>query len=71
MHLTRHNNERTCAGLDALKPRVIKLRVAGIAALVDPSTAGKATTNSFAGFVRGALRTEIYWIVSEWLAREQ
>ena len=50
MHLTRHGHERTCAGLDALGPCVIKLRVAGISALFDPSTAGSATT-AFAGFL--------------------
>ena len=38
-----------CAGLDAVKPCVLKLRVAGISALAKPSTAGSATTD-FAGF---------------------
>ena len=38
------DHELTCAGLDALEPRVIKSRVAGIAALVEPSTTGITTT---------------------------
>ena len=58
--LTTHEltiRELTFAGLDALEPCVIKLRVAGISALFDPSTAGSATT-AFAGFLdRAALRT--------------
>ena len=36
--------ELTCAGLDALGPRVIKLRVAFIATFVKPSTAASTTT---------------------------
>ena len=38
------DHELTCAGLDALEPRVIKSRVAVIAALLEPSTAGSTTT---------------------------
>ena len=57
MHLTRHGHGRTIAGLDALEPSVIKLRVAGNAALLDPSTAGSAT-GAFAGsLVRATLGT--------------
>ena len=57
MHLTRHGHERTVAGLDALEPSVIKLRVARISTLLDPSAAGSAT-GAFAGsLVRATLRT--------------
>ena len=40
----------TLAGLDALDPSVRKTGVAGIPALVEPSTAAKTTT-AFAGFL--------------------
>ena len=51
------SNELTVAGLDALLPRIIKLVVAGIAAVVEPSTAASATAG-LAGLLDGAaLRT--------------
>ena len=52
--LTTH--ELTFAGLDALVPCVIKLRVAGISAVLEP-TASATATRGFAGFVGGALGT--------------
>lgn len=47
------SNELTVAGLDALLPRVIKLFVAGIAAVVEPSTAASATAG-LTGLLDGA-----------------
>ena len=52
--LTTH--ELTFAGLDALVPCVIKLRVAGISTVLEPTTSASAT-RAFAGFVGGALGT--------------
>ena len=40
----------TCAGIEALEPGVIKLRVTGITTLPRPSTTASATTE-FAGFL--------------------
>ena len=45
--------ELTFASIDALDPRVINVSVAGTTAVLEPSTAGSATTE-FAGFLRGA-----------------
>ena len=42
----------TFAGLDALEPRVIKLRVAGIATLVEPCAAASAAAE-LAGLAKG------------------
>ena len=50
------SRELTSAGLDALGPCVLKLRVAGVAALLEPSTAAEAATH-FANFVSAALGT--------------
>ena len=44
------------AGLDALEPCVIKLRVAGISTVLEP-TASATATRALAGFVGGALGT--------------
>ena len=44
------------AGLNALGPRVIKLRVADVSAILIPCTAARATT-AFAGFRNPALGT--------------
>ena len=43
-------NIHTLAGLDALEPRVIEVRVAGISAVLVPSTTANTTTE-FAGFL--------------------
>ena len=43
----------TFADIIALSPRVLKLRVARIAALLEPRTTGSATAE-FAGFLGGA-----------------
>ena len=55
-----HRGRLTLAGLDALDPSVLKPGVAGIPALVEPSTAARTTT-AFAGFLAqttlGTLRT--------------
>ena len=45
--------EQTFAGIDALTPRVIEIRVAEIATLLEPSTATSATTE-LAGSLDGA-----------------
>ena len=42
--------KRTLAGLGALRPGVVKLRVAVVSTLIEPSTARSATTD-FAGFL--------------------
>ena len=39
-----NNHKRTFAGLDALEPRVIKVRVAAVSILLSPSTARGAAT---------------------------
>ena len=49
--------ELTFAGLDALEPCVIKLRVAGISTVLEP-TASAGATRGFASFVRDALGTQ-------------
>ena len=55
MHVTRLELTRT--GLQALEPRVIDVSVTGTSAILEPSTAGSATTVS-AGFLeRATLRT--------------
>ena len=57
--LTTHEltiRELTFAGLDALEPCVIKLRVAGISTVLEP-TASASATRGFAGFVGGTLGT--------------
>ena len=46
----------TCAGSNALGPRVANLRVAFVAAVLEPSAAAEAATAS-AGFIRDALGT--------------
>ena len=50
-------NQLTFAGLNALEPRVIKLRVAGISAVLEPSTAASATTEFAEFFIVAALGT--------------
>ena len=59
--------ELTFAGLDALDPTVLKPGVAGISALLEPSTAAKTTT-AFAGLVAhttlGASRTACHGCAS-------
>ena len=47
------NGELTLAGLNALSPRVTKVRVPGISTFVEPSATASATT-AFAGVVDGA-----------------
>ena len=50
-------HELTFAGLDALEPCVIKLRVAGISTVLEPTAAASATRR-FTGFFGGALGTQ-------------
>ena len=42
--------EHTFAGLDALEPRVVEVRVTGISAVLEPSTTAN-TTAEFTGFL--------------------
>ena len=56
LHSTCHKirtHERTFAGLNALDPCMIEVCVAGISAVLEPSTAASATT-AFAGFLDSA-----------------
>ena len=56
MHLHSMTHKLTFASLVAFEPCVIKLRVAGISTVLEPSAAAEAATAS-AGFIRDALGT--------------
>ena len=45
----------TCAGLDALDPRVLGIGAASTAAMVEPSTVGSAATTNNSTHVAGCL----------------
>ena len=52
-HFETNRRKRTFAGLDALTPGVLKLRIAGVSALLEPITTAYAAT-ALAGFLDDA-----------------
>ena len=67
--IKRSSEELTVTSLDAFPPCVIKIRVAGISTLVEPSTTASATTE-FTGFL-GSTALGAYGIDQRWRRRDK
>ena len=57
MQMHSHSLQFTFAGLDALSPRVVEVRVTGLSALLEPSTTATAATGFAGSLVDAALGT--------------